>query len=96
MTEIALTKTGPGSGRSISVLEDLGITPVPGVWEHVRIPIEVVGWEFGSRFGSLKFYFLGSGTLYLDSVSLVVAELASLAQGALLVAAGLLLSRARA
>ncbi len=74
LTDIVVGKTGSGSGKSVSVT-DLPLELPSCTWTRVRIPTRDLEWRFGSRLKSLKFTILGTGTLYLDSVSLEISEL---------------------
>ncbi len=67
---LIISKTGPGSGSSVSLLEDYALQLPPNEWAKIEIPIEDLGWAFGSRMESLKMVVLGSGVFYLDSISL--------------------------
>jgi hypothetical protein len=71
---ILVTKTGPGSAESISLLVDYDLELVPGMWSEVSVPVRDLDWAFGSRLESLKLVVLGAGTFYLDSIRLEVPE----------------------
>ena len=83
LRSIVISKTGPGSGGSVSLLSDYDIQLQPNEWMRVEVPVEDLDWAFGSRMESLKLVILGSGTMYLDSISLEI-------QGGGLVWAGIL------
>ncbi len=72
VTDMVITKTGPGATRSVSVKALGGLAP--GVWTSLRIPLADLGWTFGSRLESLRISLLGSGTVYLDDIALAIPE----------------------
>jgi len=74
LTDIVVAKTGSGAGRPVSV-GDMPIELTPDTWTKVRMPISDLEWYFGSRLESLKLTVLGTGTFYLDSISLEVRDL---------------------
>ncbi len=95
VTEFLISKIGPGTTAKLSLFKDLGIELGPDRWHTFTIPTEDLKWVFGSRLDSLKFTVLGSGTIYLDSMVLVVADNSLLAPLFVLAsAAGLWASRA--
>jgi hypothetical protein len=74
ITDIILTKTGPGSTERVSIVKDQMVDLTGDGWTRVEIPISTMGWLHGSRIGSITITLLGSGTLYVDSVGLSVPE----------------------
>lgn len=74
INEIVVGKTGSGNAKSVSLLSEYGIALEPDMWTKLNIPTCDLGWDFGSRLESLKFTVLGSGTFYLDSISIDVPE----------------------
>ncbi len=74
LTDIQITKTGSGATESIRILRAYNITLAPGKWTDVEIPTSHFGWIFGARLESLKIIAQGSGTIYLDSITLRIVE----------------------
>ena len=96
--DILLSKTGPGAGAPpIHLLEMAESELIRDGWNSLSIPIDRLGWTFGSQLQSLKLVILGNGTIYLDDVRLFVDEqagaLAAAAIGAIAVAASSRLTR---
>jgi hypothetical protein len=74
ITDIILTKTGPGSTEKVSIIKDQLVDLAGDGWTRVEVPISTMGWVHGSRIESLSVILLGSGTLYIDSMALSVPE----------------------
>ena len=71
LTGLIVSKT-PDDGKSIEL--DPATEMSPGQWTCLEVPVEDLGWVFGSRLESLKVTATGSGTLYVDSVTLGISE----------------------
>jgi len=84
--DLVISKTGAGSGRSLSLLRDLNLTLSPDGWNDLEIPVGSLGWGFGSQLESLKITVLGSGTIYVDDMRLAIQETQALSASALLAA----------
>jgi len=74
LRDFVISKTGSGTTDSLSLMRDLKLNPPANQWTRVDIPVEELGWRFGSRLESLNFVILGSGTIYIDSLSIKVPE----------------------
>jgi len=90
--DILLSKTGSGAAAPpIHLLEMTDSGLIQSGWNGLSIPIDRLGWTFGSQLQSLKLVILGNGTIYLDDVRLSAEEqagpLAPAAIGAMAVAA---------
>jgi hypothetical protein len=77
ISDIIVTKTGSGSTEKLSLVNDITLDLPADRWTDVRIPVGDLGWVHGSRMESLSLTFLGSGTLYLDSIGLTIPEFAA-------------------
>jgi len=77
ISDIIVTKTGSGSTEKLSLVDDIALDLPANRWTDLAIPVTALGWVHGSRMESLSLTFLGSGTLYLDSIALVIPEFAA-------------------
>ncbi len=71
LSKLIISKT-PADGESIEV--DPATELSPAQWTCLNIPVRELGWVFGSRLESLKLTITGSGSVYLDSMTLGVSE----------------------
>ncbi len=74
LRDVVVGKSGSGSTGSISLTKIPGIVLEPGTWTSFEIPVQDLGWRFGSRLESLNLAVVGSGTFFLGSMMIAVPE----------------------